>query len=137
MSLRFEIEVKGAYLHVLCGGEFDLEAVKDMFRAMFDAADEHSMARVLVDGRSLGGSPSTTDRYAMGVCISEEMLGRARIRGIRIGFVGSEPVVDSERFGETVAKNRGCTVRVGTDMKGILDWLEIDPADRPGVGGGE
>ena len=131
MSLRFEIEVRRSYLHVFCGGEFELEAVEEMFRAMFDAASEHDVLRVFVDARSLGGNPSAAERHGVSVFISEEMLERTRLRGIRIGFVGKEPVTGPNRFVETVAKNRGCTVRAGTDMKGILDWLEIGPGDRP------
>jgi hypothetical protein len=37
--------------------------------------------------------------------------------------VGREPIVDKERFGETVAINRGTNVRVFTEMSEGLTWI--------------
>jgi len=53
---------------------------------------------------------------------------------IRMAIVGSEPYIDPDRFGETVATNRGGDVGVFTSMTDALAWLDVkDPkatADR-------
>jgi hypothetical protein len=54
----------------------------------------------------LEGAPLTTiERYEQGVRVAEvqQRFGL----GILIAVVGHEPLVDPEKFGETVSKNRG------------------------------
>ena len=132
MGLEFEIEARPSYLHVVCSGDFEIEGVKEMFGAVFDAVEKYRIRRVYVDALSLGGSASAAERYGVGAFISEQMVEHGQGSGVRIGFV-----VDGGKFDETVASNRGCTVRAGTDRKKVLEWLGIDPAGRPDVGGDE
>lgn len=126
MNLEFEIEAKPSHVHVLCSGDFDLEGIKEMFRAVLATAERRHLVRAFVDARSLTGSASAVERYGVGAFISEQMLERKQAGVIRIGFV-----IDPERFGDTVASNRGCTVRAGTDTKEIRGWLGIEPANGP------
>jgi len=44
---------------------------------------------------------------------------------IRVAIVGVEPLVDRDRFGQTVAQNRGLPVKITTRMEEALSWLEI------------
>ena len=132
MNLEFEIEAKPSHVHVSCSGNFDLEGIKEMFRAVLAAADRHHLPRAFVDARPLTGSASAVERYGVGAFISEQMLERKQAGTIRIGFV-----VDPERFGDTVASNRRCTVRAGADTKEIRDWLGIEPADGPDANDGK
>jgi hypothetical protein len=48
---------------------------------------------------------------------------------IRMAIVGSEPLIDRERFGEIVARNRGVPLKVTTDLDEALRWLELDDVD--------
>jgi hypothetical protein len=51
-------------------------------------------------------------------------------RNTRFACLGTEPMVDRGRFGETVAVNRGLKVKVTESLEEALRWLEIEPADR-------
>ena len=72
---------------------------------------------VLMDIREVVGSLSDMDRYDIGV-------GGASL-GIRVPFaiVGMEPLIEPERLGEIVARNRGMNVRAFTDYEAAHTWL--------------
>lgn len=84
---------------------------------------------LLVDTtRLVSTTPGTTfERLRLG----ESGAAGAAASGIRIAFVGREPFLDPERFGETVAVNRGLNVRVFTDEVAALTWLAGPNAIRP------
>jgi RimJ/RimL family protein N-acetyltransferase len=84
---------------------------------------------LLVDTtRLVSTTPGTTfERLRLG----ESGAAGAAASGIRIAFIGSEPFLDPERFGETVAVNRGLNVRVFTDEVAALTWLVGPNAIRP------
>ena len=48
------------------------------------------------------------------------------ISHVRFAFLGNYPIIDPGRFGETVAINRGLTLKVATDYKEALDWLSVN-----------
>jgi hypothetical protein len=72
---------------------------------------------VLLDIREVVGFLSDMDRYDLGV-------GGASL-GIRVPFavVGREPLIEPERLGEIVARNRGMNVRAFTDYEAARTWL--------------
>ncbi len=73
--------------------------------------------------RDVTGEPFTTmERYELGVHGAE--LQRGIGRGIAFAVVGNEPMVDPERFAETVGRNRGAHVRVFTDIDDAVEWVE-------------
>lgn len=43
---------------------------------------------------------------------------------ICFAVVGDEPIIDPERFGETVAVNRGVLGKVFTDIDEAVAWVE-------------
>ena len=77
--------------------------------------------RVLVDCLQMGGSPTMLERYALA-----EFLARAMVElktFPRMAFLGKEPLVDPDRFGELVARNRGVRMRAVEQMEDALKWL--------------
>jgi hypothetical protein len=42
-----------------------------------------------------------------------------------VAIVGVEPLVDRDRFGQTVAQNRGLPVKITTRLEEALSWLDI------------
>ena len=72
---------------------------------------------VLIDVRDVAGSLSDMDRYDIGV-------GGASL-GIRVpvAIVGMEPLIEPDRLGEVVARNRGMNVRAFTDYEAARTWL--------------
>ena len=45
----------------------------------------------------------------------------------RFAYVLEEPMLDPERFGETVAVNRGMRVRAFDNLEAARAWLELAP----------
>lgn len=70
---------------------------------------------------------STMERHRLG----EAGAATGAASGIKIALIGREPFIDAERFGETVAVNRGLNVRVFADEPAGLDWLVGPDAVRP------
>ena len=49
---------------------------------------------------------------------------------IQFAYVLKEPVLDPERFGKTVAVNRGMLVKTFDNLEDALGWLEIALANK-------
>ncbi len=55
---------------------------------------------------------------------------------IQFAYVLEVPVLDPERFGETVAVNRGMHVKTFDDLQDALGWLGLAPANKLNTGDG-
>ena len=123
MSIVLQVELKPNYVYLRCRGAFRSDALLDVWESAFRAAIDEGRKAVLVDLRDWEGAPLTTiERYEQGVRIAEvqQRVGLA----ILIAVVGHEPLVDPERFGETVSKNRGGFGAVFTDIDEAVNWIE-------------
>jgi hypothetical protein len=72
------------------------------------------------------------DRYNLAtLCAKKYLDGKlaGKFPVCRFAYVGSQPLVEPQRFGETVAVNRGINLKVFTEMKEALAWLEAQPAE--------
>ena len=120
---------KDDYIHVDVTGTFLLSEANECSVSIFEALAEHGVHRVLVDCRKLEGEPTTMERFVLATFAALEFSKFAESgvpRGTRFSYVGHEPLVDKRRFGETVATNRGLTVRVFTDYQQAIEWLSGD-----------
>jgi hypothetical protein len=130
--MSLEIRPRADWLHAIVAGAFSLSEAKDAFLKIAEAAALHRVKKVLVDGRSLTGDPETLERFHYGQFTAELAL-KFQDRGLspatRFAYVLLEPVLDPERFGETVALNRGMLVRVFDNLDDAVGWLEAASAD--------
>ena len=69
------------------------------------------------------------DRFKLGEYLSKKRSESPGTKAIRVAVVGSLPIIDPARFGETVARNRGVIVKVTTELEDALSWLGVDPAN--------
>jgi hypothetical protein len=53
----------------------------------------------------------------------------------QFAYVLEEPLLDTHRFVENVAQNRGMRVKTFDDLEAALEWLGIGPAITPNAGG--
>jgi hypothetical protein len=132
MSMVVDITPERGFLRVQAGGDFSLDEANEVTLSVFRMLSQHALHKVLLDWRQVKGEPTLVERYIFAVSASEEMLrayhaGECRV--IRFAFVAEEPLIDSRRFGETVAVNRGMNVVVTTSLAEALLWLEIDPTE--------
>jgi hypothetical protein len=90
-----------------------------VFRAI-DVCHETGAKKILIDIRGLTGFkiPTTFQRFTF----SEELASRST--GIAIAMVAEQEIIGAERFGVTVAKNRGVLGDAFTSESEALKWLQ-------------
>lgn len=119
-------------LEVRATGEFSLDEAQRTFSEMMEAVALHKTKRVLFDGRTMTGNPQTLERFYYGEFAAATVAQR-KTRGAsgatRFAYVLKEPVLDPERFGETVAANRGMDVKAFDNPEEALAWLEKPSAN--------
>ena len=99
-------------------GEIDPALVERMAREVAELARRHGCARLLSDLRGATLTPATLDIYAMPRIADES--------GVPPGFRRALLVAATSRdfvFIETVAVNRGHSLRLFTDPAAALAWL--------------
>lgn len=138
MSIRQEIHFESGLLKVVARGEFSLEEAKRAFLEMLEAVVQYQAEQVLFDGRNLKGQPEHIERFYYGYFAATEtinLVARSRIpKDPQFAFVIHEPLRDPRRFGETVALNRGMSVKTFETPEEAFGWLELTPANKPDAG---
>lgn len=119
MTIRYTLTGDGPLLRVKASGEDDsLEEVQSYGLAVIEAASTGGHTRILCDERELVYRLATFDTYEAARLIA----GLAPTVG-RTALVCNPACVEDARFWETVAVNRGLTVRVFQDPAAAEAWL--------------
>ena len=137
MSILQEMHFEAGLLNVVARGEFSLEEAKRAFLEILGAVTRYQAEKVLLDGRNLKGKPADIDRFYYSRFAAEEtmrLVNEDRIRLPRFAYVLHEPIRDPERFGETVAVNRGMIAKTFETPEEAFEWLEITPPNKPDAG---
>jgi hypothetical protein len=122
MGIQFELDVKSNYICLSCTGKFTTDSFLKVIKDGLQLAEENEVVAMVVDVRGLEGkAPSTMQRFDIGAAVPG--MQRKRETLIHIAVVGDEPMIDSRRFGETVAVNRGALGKVFTDFDEAKAWL--------------
>jgi hypothetical protein len=128
MSIRISVRIQARCLHVLAQGRFTLVSAQRSFAEVLETAVQHHICLILLDGRRITGEPSTIDRFfyakfaALAVALARQRHGAFKPR---FAYVLSEPVLDPRRFGETVAVNRGLSVKAFDTLEAARIWLGL------------
>jgi hypothetical protein len=101
MRIDVDISVETDYVCLCCTGTYSLSEVKRLYQSAIDAALEHHKSK------------------------AEQIVGRAFGKIGRFAVVGQEPLIDEERFGETVAVNRGINAKATTSLDEAISWLRL------------
>ena len=135
MSLLQEIHFESGLLTVHARGEFSLEQAKRAFLEMLGAVAQYKAKKVLLDARKVKGKPETLERFYYGEFAATETRKLVEEHRIfpRFAYVLHPPLLDPERFGETVAVNRGMIVKAFETLEEAFEWLERTPAKKPAV----
>ena len=135
MSIRQEMHFESGVLKVNARGEFSLEEAKRAFLEMLEAVAQYEAEKVLFDGRNLKGEPASIERFYYGYFAATEtinLIGMKRMRQTpQFAYVMNEPLRDPQRYGETVAVNRGMNVKTFETPEEAFEWLERPPANKP------
>ena len=132
MTLTIDIEARPHYLYAAVSGEFSMSGAQAAYDQAVQAALPLAQTRILIDVRHVTGKPSQEERYALGLFVAaEQRLLAARSSFVpRVAVLGKQPLVDPNRFAETVAVNRGATLKVSERLEEALAWLGISEAGR-------
>lgn len=134
MSISQDIHFESGLLSVVAEGKFSLEGAKRAFLEMLGAVAQYRAEKVLLDGRNLKGKPENMERFYYGAFAANQtikLVNEHRIRVPRFAYVIHVPIRHPQRFGETVAVNRGMFVKVFETPEEAVEWLEISPARKP------
>ena len=138
MGLQQEIHFESGLLTIDARGEFSLEEAKRAFLEMLAAVAQYEAEKVLFDGRNLKGQPEHIERFYYGYFAATEtinLVARSRIpKDPQFAFVIHEPLRDPRRFGETVALNRGMSVKTFETPEEASEWLGLTLPDKPDAG---
>ena len=124
-AAQFEIKItlEEDFLLISASGNYSLLKANNLYKVAIDNGLSQSRSKIIIDVTAIAGFIPFFDRFHYSEFLSKyrqkQALGKVR----RIAVVGKEPIVDKERFGETVAINRGTNVRVFTDMSQALIWI--------------
>ena len=127
MSMVLEIRPESGFLNVDAVGKFSLNEAKRTFLEMLEAAAQHKSQKVLFDGRKLTGKPELIERFYYGSFAARAVADfrGGVLRFTIFAYVLKEPVLDPRRFGETVAVNRGMSVKVFDNLEDAVKWLGV------------
>lgn len=128
MALNVEIQSKKHYLRATVSGAYNLRAAQDAYDQAVKAALAHGHTRVLIDASGMTGTPTQDERYMLGLFVAaEQRLLAAKVPQVtvQVAVFGHRPLVDPDRFAETVAVNRGAKVKVSERLDEALAWLGV------------
>jgi len=126
-SLKYLFEIKDNYLSVSVSGHFSLADSMKIYTEALEILVEKNLSKLFFDVRKVKGKVSTMDRYYLGEFAALESI-KYMEKGLQfyaVAFYGIEPIIDPDRFGELVARNRGLNLKVTSDKKVALLFLGV------------
>lgn len=106
------------YLEVRLEGPFERRDLQPALKAVADAVAKCGRKTLLIHNLGVTGRvPTTLERYEISMAVL------ALPPGLRIAMVSRAEAIDSERFGEKVALNRGLPFGVFPDEASAVEWL--------------
>jgi hypothetical protein len=131
LDITQKITLDEGFAHVTAEGTFSLEHAKNKYVEMLEAIAPLKIEKVLYDGRKIIGNPRVMERFYYGEFAADKVrqyITKGIPSTIKLAYVLREPVLDSERFGETVAVNRGLNCKVFKQVGAARIWLGASKA---------
>jgi hypothetical protein len=129
--MEIDIETKESYICVKISGSISLDAsgwkkIESVRTDVVDIIKKSGIYRLLFICHDLSGHISTLDRFLVAIFFVKENLRFITIRStpLKIAFVASKSLIDAEKFGEKVARNRGLHGLVTDNIQEALNWLD-------------
>jgi hypothetical protein len=107
------------YIHITFSGQFSPEAAKRCVDEMVAACTREKCAKVLFDCRPMAGDMSVMNRFDIA------QYGAVTIpSSLKIAMLGRRDQLLPDNFFENVARNRGVTVTVFSEIDKAIRWLK-------------
>lgn len=125
--LHFDVEPRVGYLYVTVTGEIDVAGAQAVLAEMLGIAARAHQPRILLDCSRVAGTWGPDERYTVGSFIAAEMERRASEFPQRpqLAIYAVAPLMDPNRYTQTVATNRGALVRSSDSLQELLSWLGV------------
>jgi hypothetical protein len=115
MSMNVQLTYDLGLLRATTTGHFSIKEAERTFLEIIDAILKHNARKVLFDGLKITGKPDVMERFYYGEFVAKEVMncvvGRKISHAPKFAYLLRPPVLDANRFGETVAANRGMIVK--------------------------
>jgi len=128
MTLNIDIESRKHYLLAALSGVFSLRGAQDAYDRAVKAALPLGLSRILFDASAVSGIPTQDERYSLGLFVATEqrlLAAKTPPCFLQVAVYGRQPLLDPNRFGETVAINRGAKLKVSERLDEALAWLGV------------
>ncbi len=122
-NLKLKSPLEEDCVVLFANGGYSLIKANHLFKLAIDKGLSQQKSKILIDVNSITGTIPFMDRFRFSEYLANYKIAHALGKINRIAVVGQEPIVHKERFGETVAVNRGINVRVFTDKDQASIWL--------------
>jgi len=117
MDTKITVEEFDNHLAFHIAGPDTIEVSLSYFPKVADMCKQKGFKKALII-EELEGDISAADMFTL----TEQLP--AILRGLKVAFIDLKPNHAKEnRFGETVARNRGCNIRVFKDVNEAKTWL--------------
>lgn len=127
MGLQYKVESRKNYLLMSCKGVCEASMAGDFTNQIVNACQTYQPTKFLIDLRKLRGDMNTLERFNLSVLAAKKYFietTRGRIPKCRFALVGKRPLLDPDKFGESVAVNRGLNTHTFSDVKKAIAWLK-------------
>ena len=125
------LEVRKHHLRATVSGPYNLREAQDLYDRIVKSALAAERTQILIDASGVTGAPTQDERYMLGLFVAAEhriLAARTPPIDVRVAVYGRRPLVDPDRFGETVAINRGAKLKVSEQLEEALAWLGVSVA---------
>jgi hypothetical protein len=114
------IQLEDGYLRLTLAGESSFARSIDRVDAAIRDTIRTENSRLLVDIRQITGvaPPTTVERYGMMEKWASSAAGR-----VRVALIAPAELIDHEKIGVTIARNRAFDADVFLDEPSALAWL--------------
>ena len=120
MELQVDLAVDGDMLLAVVKGVATFEESWQVLKQICDMALEKHLNRILIDGNAVHATPTSFERYDIGVKLVD-YCGEHKLWP-KLAIVGHPPVIDG--FGGVVARNRGVHAQIFPNRQEAMEWLQ-------------
>jgi hypothetical protein len=129
MSLVADIRPMTTHMYARLTGEFDFEEFKKIYERVADAAHQHKLLKILLDGREVTGDLSVTERLHLGKFFAthrSQALFEGKTSGYRLAIVALPPLIHPQKIGMYEVRNRDLPTDIFERIEDAMTWLELE-----------
>jgi hypothetical protein len=128
MPLSLKVLPQKDHLSLSIEGSYGFPEAMEIINLLFKSLEENPASKVLIDVRGVQGQIPSLERFHLFetfAILYSDFKKMGKFSYARFAILGIYPVIDPEKFDETVAVNRGMALKVTSDLNEALEWLSV------------